>query len=154
MVAQSKKITTIPTKPPSHKMAVILQTKHDHPDLTTREIAAIAETDHSHVIKTLQRYKIPTTHLDQYKTHRADILAGLQHRFITSVTDTEIKKTPVGTRILAACQLYDKERIERGLSDNNTRPLVVIQIKGDHTAISVDNPVDNLMGKDIKQIEG
>jgi hypothetical protein len=52
----------------------------------------------------------------------------------------EIKKSPFGTKIMATGILYDKERIERGLSDNNTRPMVVIQVKGD-ASVTLTDPV-------------
>jgi hypothetical protein len=123
MTAQAARPTK-PTKQPTHKQAVILKTKREHPTLTTREIAAIAETGHSHVIDTLRRYGIDTTHLDQYKRHRADIFAGLQHRMLISVTNDDIQKTPAIQRITGAAILYDKERLERGQSTVNLAQLV------------------------------
>lgn len=125
MVAQSTKPTkTTKTRKATHKQAVILKTKREHPELTTREIGAIAQTSHSNVIKILQRYGIDTTHQDQYKRHRADILCGLQDRLLASVTDEDIQKTPAIQRITGAAILYDKERLERGQSSVNLSVLV------------------------------
>ena len=114
-----KKQSTITTKRPTHKQAVILKTKQEHPNLTTREIAAIAETDHTHVIKTLQRYGIERVYVDRYKHHRADILAGMQERLINSITVSDIKKAPMRDKVVSVGILYDKERLERDLSTAN-----------------------------------
>lgn len=124
MAAESvkdKQITkpTKTRKPKSRKTEIIIKTAQEHPDLTTREIGAIAGCTHVNVIETLKRYNIDHNQTVNYKNHRADILAGLQHRFLCSVTDADIKKTPVGSRILAVSQLYDKERLERGQSTEN-----------------------------------
>jgi hypothetical protein len=43
----------------------------------------------------------------------------MQSKLLSSITDAEIKKAPVGSRILAVAQLYDKERLERSLSTSN-----------------------------------
>ena len=111
-------------KGPTHKQAVILKTKQEHPNLTTYEIAKIADTDHSHVIKTLQRYGIDRTHVDRYKAHRADILAGMQERLLNNITKADIKKAPMRDKIVAAGILYDKERLERDLSTANVMSIV------------------------------
>jgi hypothetical protein len=119
MTAQLAKPTTTTTKKPTPKQSNILKTKQEHPGLTTREIAAICDTGHTHVIATLQRYGIDRTHVEDFKKHRADIFAGLQHRLINSVTDDDIKKSPMGSRILAVAQLFDKERLQLDLSTAN-----------------------------------
>jgi len=49
-----------------------------------------------------------------FKDKRADILALMQQKMLYSLTDKDIKRMPGGSRVLAMCQLYDKERIERG----------------------------------------
>jgi hypothetical protein len=153
MTAQAKKptkVVTNHTRKPTHKQAVIIKTKHEHPKLTTREIAAIADTDHSHVIKTLQRYGIEREHTDEYKRCRADILAGMQHRLLSSVTPEDIQKTPVGSRILAVAQLYDKERLERNQTTSNVG--IGIALAPDMQAavdrIVARSPVDNSNNQD------
>lgn len=124
MPTRQPKTATKTTKQPTHKQAVIITTKQAHPDLTTREIAAIANTDHTHVIKTLQRYGIDREQVDKYKNCRADILAGLQERLLSSITDADVQKTPAIQRITGAAILYDKERLERGQSTDNVSVLV------------------------------
>lgn len=118
------KPATKPTRINTPKQDKIIQTKTAHPKLTTREIAAIAETDHSYVVQVLQRYNIEQKRVTDYKSNRADIFAGIQDRILSSITDEDIQKTPLGSRTLAVAQLYDKERLERGQSTGN---LAVIQ---------------------------
>ncbi len=127
---------------PSVKQQLILQTKMEHPDLNTIEIAAIASTDHSHVVKTLQRYGADYGAVKDFKQHRAEIFAGISHRLASSITQQDIEKTPLGSRIMAMGILYDKERLESGLSTANMATL-----HGDIAALraqdkAVDNPVD------------
>jgi hypothetical protein len=134
-----KTSVTAGTKKPTHKQAVILLTKQEHPDLTTREIAAIADTEHSYVIKTLQRYGIEREPLERYKRSRADIFAGLQERILSSVTTEDIQKASLFQKAGVVGLLYDKERLESGLSTGN---LAVIH--ADIAALrNVDIPVDN-----------
>ena len=137
MTAEIVKPTNKPTTTKSNrkltpKQIKIIKTKQDHPELTTREVAAIADTSHSNVVACLNRYEINKANVIHYKDHRADILADLQHRLLASVTDDEIKKAPLGTKVLAACQLVDKERTERGLSNQNIQLIHadIAKIKG------------------------
>ena len=121
MSAQVKKpLRRQPNKPGTPKQLNIINTINTNPNLSTREVAKICDTDHSHVVRIMQRYYIVKEETDDYKEHRADILAGLQHRLIKSITDEEIKKAPIGSRVLAACQIYDKERLERGQATSFT----------------------------------
>ena len=58
--------------------------------------------------------------LETFKSKRGDILALFQKKLLYSLTDADIKGMPGGSRILAMCQLYDKEQIERG------KPTVIV----------------------------
>lgn len=118
---KSKQITKTAKnhRPRTPKTELIIKTAQEHPDLTTREIGAIADCTHVNVINTLHRYNIDHAQMSDYKANRADVLAGLQHRLLVSITDADINKTPVGSRVLAVAQMYDKERLERGQSTNN-----------------------------------
>jgi hypothetical protein len=124
MAASIAQPTTKITRKPTHKQAAILKTKKEHPNLTTREVAAICDTDHTHVLATYKRYGIDSTHVDQYKRHRADLLAGLQDKLLASITNEDIQKAPMGSRVLAAAQLYDKERLELDKSTSNVGVMV------------------------------
>ena len=120
------------TRKPTPKQINIIKTKQEHPDLNSYQVAKLCDTDHSHVIKTLQRYEIDKQNVIHYKNNRADILADLQHKLLSSITIDEIKKAPLGTRILGMAQLYDKERLERGMSSENIQLIHadIAKIKG------------------------
>ena len=102
------------TPGPSTIQQKILQVKAENPNLTVRQIAAIADCTHPHVIATLQRYGVNQHDLKAYKDNRADILAGMQQRVISAVTDADVKKASLYQKITAAAILMDKERLERG----------------------------------------
>ena len=121
---------TKPTKKLTPIRAAILKARQDHPDLTVREIAAIAKCSHVNVIETLQRYGMDRKAVEDYRANKAIVWDGLSHRMLSSLTEEDIKKMPGAARVMSAGLGYDKARAEMGLSDDNTRPLVVIQIKG------------------------
>jgi len=110
-------------KRPTHKQAVILKAKQEHPDLTTRQIAVIANTTHPHVIRTLRGFGLETRRdLDLYKKHRADILAGVQADQISTyytLSEKEKKKLILSRGLVDMGISFDKERLERGLSTEN-----------------------------------
>lgn len=66
---------------------------------------------------------LPTEETTQYKNLRADILAEMQRKLLMQCDDARLKKMPAASAILAACQLYDKERLERGQSTENIAQL-------------------------------
>jgi hypothetical protein len=130
-----------PKDPITRTTAKILQIANDHPELNQTEIARIAEVDRTTVCKIFARYGVDNGIVEEYKAHRADILAGLQAKILATITDKDVKKSPFASRIMAVGILYDKERIERGLSDQGTAPLVVIQIRSDRATIATNQPV-------------
>jgi len=85
---------------------------------TYREIAAIQGVSPQAINKQIKDL-LPNADTDTYKKHRADILARLQVRLLGAIDDESIKKMPAASAVLAACQLYDKERLERGQSTSN-----------------------------------
>lgn len=62
---------------------------------------------------------LPIPETQVFIDHRADILAHTQLRLLSELDDERLKKAPAGSLVLAACQLYDKERLERGMSTQN-----------------------------------
>ena len=118
---QPKSTTKSPQnlRPRSARANKIIELKETNPALTVREIATLTNCDHSNVVRVLQRYGIVAKEVKEFKDHRAEVLAGLQHKLIQSITADDIKKAPLGSRILAAAQLYDKERLETGKSTGN-----------------------------------
>lgn len=82
-----------------------------------REIEAITGI-HKDVVNRRIRYLLPDEDTKTYINNRADIFAKMQQNILQSIDDADIKKAPFGSRILAACQIYDKERTERGLTNS------------------------------------
>ena len=82
--------------------------------LTYEEIAAIQGVSKQAVHKALQGL-LPTEDTDIYRSKRGDILAEMQRKILDSIDYHDIKKSPLGSRIVSAGILYDKERLERGL---------------------------------------
>ena len=87
--------------------------------LTYEEIAKVVGCHTSNVSVRLRRVDYELNGLKAFKGVKADMLALHQRRLLSSITPEEIKSAPLGTRVLAACQLYDKERLERGQSTSN-----------------------------------
>lgn len=104
---------------------------------TPTEIADTVNTSRQMVHQTLERYGIEYNRTQSFKEHRADILAGLQDKILNSIDIEEIKKAPMGSKVLAACQLYDKERLERDLSTSN-----VASVHADIAAIKALQDLD------------
>lgn len=112
------------TRRPTELQKKIIDIKQTHPSLNKNEIASIAGCDHAHVIRTLQNYGLIKDDVDDFVNNRAAVFAGMQHRLLKSITDADIQKTPVGSRILATAQLYDKERLEVGKTTSNIAQVI------------------------------
>lgn len=123
------------TKQPTELQKRIIETHQTHPTLNKSEIATVCNTDHAHVIRTLQAYGLIKDDVQNYISNRAIILAGIQHRLLSSITQEDIQKTPVGSRILAAAQLFDKEKAELGQSTDK-QPVLVL-VKGDNCKVQI-----------------
>ena len=76
---------------PTDKQAAIIKTYSEHPDLSLSKIGKLCDTDHAYVIRTLQQYNIDYQTTRDYKEHKADILAGLQAKYLKFITDDAIK---------------------------------------------------------------
>ena len=83
-------------------------------DASAAEIARTLNLSEQAVYQSLNRHGIKPKRLESFKQHRADILAAFQQKILKHVDEDRLKKAPAGSLILAACQLYDKERLERG----------------------------------------
>jgi hypothetical protein len=106
----------------------IIATKTENPQLNNTQIGKLINTPRETVSKVLTRYGIDMGAVESYQKHRADIFDALQHRIIASVTDDDINKATLMQRMASVGVLYDKMRIERGLSDSSSKPLVQINI--------------------------
>jgi hypothetical protein len=87
-------------------------------------IARAADCNHALVSRILATYNIEQNQVDEYRKHRADILAGLQHKILSSLTEGDIKDASALQRVTAAGILYDKERLETGKTTANIGTLI------------------------------
>ena len=91
--------------------------------LTLPEIAEAFSVSVATINRALRDYRAAVGAVKEFKAVRGNVLADLQRRILTSISDIDIKKAPFGTKILAFCQLYDKERLENDLSTANIATL-------------------------------
>lgn len=88
--------------------------------LSHSQIAKVVDTGRTNVTRLLAGISVPEqAEIEEYKKHRADIFSGLQTRILKTMSDEDLKKIPVGSRITNLAILYDKERLERGQSSVN-----------------------------------
>lgn len=82
--------------------------------LSQSEIAALLGVHKSTISQRLKPVRASLDNLETFKNCRADIFALYGRELLYSLNPDDIKRMPPGSRVLAACQLYDKERLERG----------------------------------------
>ena len=119
--------------------------------LSTRQIAKILGCDHSNIVRRLNAYKSELQGIEPFKRNRADILAVVQSKIINNITDKDITKASLLQKTTAVSQLYDKERLERGLiGDDSTKTVynfikeIKIQMEvGDDKPDPIDITPDN-----------
>ena len=87
-------------------------------NLSLRQIAKIQGVSHQAIYKQIKPL-LPTPATEEFKTKRADIFANAQLRLLSHIAESKLKKTGVRDLIVSAGILYDKERLERGLSTSN-----------------------------------
>lgn len=83
--------------------------------LSYNRIAAIQGVTPPAVLNKI-KHLLPAAETDIYKTQRADIFSHAQLRILSSITASDLKKAPLQAKVVSAGILYDKERLERGLS--------------------------------------
>jgi hypothetical protein len=105
------------------KLSIMGILKKREMGLTIPEIANAFEVSPATINRALHDYRAATGAVEEFKAVRGNVLADLQRRLLNSVTDLDIKKAPLGSKILAFCQLYDKERLENDLSTANIATL-------------------------------
>ena len=91
--------------------------------LSHREIGKVLDVDPATVCRALKRIGLDgdgSNHLKTYKAHRAEILASQQLRILESLTDEKLSKASARDLAIVFGTLYDKERLERGKSTQNT----------------------------------
>jgi len=143
----AEKLTTKTVKPPRKGTARerIVKLKTSNPTLSERQIAELAGCSKSSVHLALERYGIKPERIEDYKSNRADIFAGLQDRIFSKLTDAALEKTPAIQLVTAASILYDKERLERGQSTSNVDVKVTAALEVELSQI--DKEIERLKGK-------
>lgn len=92
----------------------VMQTLTNNPLLTREQVGKLHDISGQRVSQIITKYGIDLNELGEFKDNRADIFAQLQKVITESLTLDEIKKAPAASRVLMLCQIYDKERLERG----------------------------------------
>ncbi len=75
---------------------------------------------------------LPIPENQVYMDHRADILSNTQLRLLAALDDDKIKKMAGDRLVWSAAVLYDKERLERGMSTANLSTITasIAELKG------------------------
>jgi hypothetical protein len=87
--------------------------------LSMSQIGTIVNADKSSICRILQDYDYDDARVDAHNKHRAEILANLQAKLLISINNDDIKAMAPRDRVVAYGILYDKMRLEMGLSTNN-----------------------------------
>ena len=77
-----------------------------------------------------------------YVDHRADILSNTQLRLLANLDDAKMQQMTGKDLVVSAAVLYDKERLERGMSTANLASLT-----SDIAAIRARKAVDKAVDK-------
>lgn len=115
-----KKILVAPEKRAKNTpITKLLDQVNRCPGITTRELGALNNIDHTAVVRLFQRHGIERQQTEDYKGNRADFFAGMQEKIVASITQEDLQKASLRDKIISAGVLYDKERLERGQSTSN-----------------------------------
>ena len=93
-----------------------------------REIAELTGVHKATIARQLKHLR-PRKATQIYQSLRADILAEMQRKILSSCTPAEIKKMAIRDKFTAYGILYDKEQAERGVTTGKSAPMVVIAIQ-------------------------
>ena len=103
--------------------AINLRLNHN---LSYNRIAKIQGVTTQAVHQRLKQF-LPTEETELFKKNRADILATAQLKIITQIDQPKLKKAGLRDLVVSAGILYDKERLERGLSSQNVSYNVITE---------------------------
>ena len=98
-------------------VSTALKLKIDN-NLSYAKIAAIQGVTPNAIFKRI-KHLLPDQFTDTYQANRADILSAMQVKLLSQVDDSRLKKMSVRDAVVSAAILYDKERLERGMSTAN-----------------------------------
>mgnify|MGYP001565151747 FL=1 len=86
--------------------------------LTMPQIAQLCHVHESAIYRMIERHG-DVEDVERWKTHRADIMSAKQRELLSHITPDRIKKMNPRDMVVSFGILYDKERLERGLSTDN-----------------------------------
>lgn len=111
---------TDPSKRPKNTpITKVLAQVTKNPNLTTYELGKLNGVDHTAIVRLFQRHNIDRQRLEEYKSNRADFLAGLQEKVLAGITESDLEKASLRDKVISMGVLFDKERLERGQSTVN-----------------------------------
>ena len=94
-----------------------LDLKYNH-NLSYEEIAAIQGVSKQAIHNRLKNL-LPIPETKTFMENRGDILASFQAKMLANLDDEKINKMAGDRLVWSAAVLYDKERLERGMSTAN-----------------------------------
>lgn len=108
--------------------------------LSYKEIAAIQKVSPQAIHQKIKNL-LPPAETETFKNHRADILAGMQAKLLRELDDERLQKASAYQLVGSFGLLYDKERLERGMSTANFSSITadIAEIKRMRKA---DDPVE------------
>ena len=93
-----------------------------------QRIADILGCGKSNITQRLAKYRTELEGLEGFKKNRADIFALHQIRALANVTDEKLKGASLRDIVIATGVLYDKERQERGQSENKNSISIILNL--------------------------
>lgn len=91
--------------------------------MSNREIADKIGCDKRTVGAVLAKYGIKQDEVQEYRENRADIFAGKQKEILHALTLEKLQNASVKDLTIAFGTIYDKERLESGMSTHNVANL-------------------------------
>ncbi len=93
-----------------------------------KRIADILGCSKTNITQRLGKYKTELEGLEGFKKNRADIFALHQIRALANVSNEKLKGASLRDIVIATGVLYDKERQERGQSENKNSISIILNL--------------------------
>lgn len=111
--------------------------------LSYRDIAVFFNCSHSSVAERLKPYvQGDDIDLETFKKNRADILTMKQGQVLAALNTEDIQKASGRDKAIIFGTLYDKERLERGLTTSNQAVLYAAAVVDAFKQPCIDNSGD------------
>jgi len=118
LMAQDNKTTTLDHNLTPQSGIIPTETLYHYrkKGLSYADIGQLVGLTKQAVHQRLHKEGLADTSLSDFIATRADMFALVQRKILYSIDENVIKAAPLGARTLSIAQLYDKERLERGLA--------------------------------------